>query len=83
MKEFNYKAVLAVLDDMHMFPGDSDEIDEFEEIYPIEEFEQALIYNAFTPEDGSGVYIINGEKTEVGCFDPKPEGATHVVWYNK
>lgn len=80
MKEFNYKAAFAILDNMNMFP---DEYDQGEELYPVEEFEIGIQYYAFTPEDGSGVYVIDGEKTEIDCFDPKPEGATHVVWYNK
>lgn len=49
-----------------------------------EEWEQHVEVGAFIRSDGCGYW---GTEThysyDLNCFDPAPEGATHVHWFNK
>ncbi len=53
----------------------------------LEEWQQAVRCGYFNDMDGSGCWLSNGRFMTDAVFDdvfgPVPEGATHVVWFNK
>jgi hypothetical protein len=53
------------------------------DLFTEEEFLDRVKYYAITPDDGSGEWATENEVSGVDCWDCKPEGATHVMWYNK
>ena len=68
---------------MKMVPIDSDS---FGDMIPLNEFVSCVKSNVFTPDDGIGHWATETEEdvdTDVLSGDPKPDWATHVMWYNK
>jgi hypothetical protein len=54
------------------------------DIMTAEAWHECVECGAFIPSDGTG-YWMRGEKLEsdIDSFDPQPDWATHVAWYNK
>lgn len=48
-----------------------------------EEFEDDENSGMLTSDDGSGVWATSTHKSELTTYAPKPQWATHVVWYNR
>lgn len=63
------------------------EKDKYADIFTIEEFVDAVVCGAFIPDDGTGYFGTDTHYSyEAGVWGwngKRPEGATHVHWYNK
>lgn len=63
------------------------ELNQDDDIYTCVEWQQSVKDGYFNCHDGSGAWIKNGQFMTGDVFDDvfgaPPEGATHVVWYNK
>lgn len=61
-----------------------EEIPDYGDLMTLEDFQDGAECGALTDDDGGGEWS-NGTKMTVGCdvFSEPPEGATHVVWFNK
>lgn len=58
-----------------------------DDVYTLDEWKQNVKMGYFNEYDGSGCWLKDGEFMTKNVFDDvftkPPEGATHVVWYNK
>lgn len=64
--------------------------DKFSELYTLSDFKESIQCGAFIPDDGSGYF---GTETHYSYdfsvwsmldkMQTRPEGATHIHWYNK
>ena len=48
----------------------------------VEEFQECEDGGGIISGDGVGNWATETEESNVSCFSPKPEWATHVCWYN-
>lgn len=57
---------------------------EIGDVFTKEEWEELAGVGAFIPSDGSG-YWGNADRYsyDLNCFEPAPDEATHVHWFNK
>lgn len=47
-----------------------------------EEFESEIDHGMVCESDGFGYWATDKKVSEISCFQPRPEWATHVCWYN-
>lgn len=47
-----------------------------------EEFESEVDHYMICESDGEGYWATSKKVSEISCFEPRPEWATHVCWYN-
>jgi phage FluMu protein Com len=55
--------------------------DGFGDLYDLKQWEE--LRGVCTPDDGSGYWSTRTHRSRIDCFMPRPEWATHVMWYNK
>lgn len=54
------------------------------DLLTLEEWEEATVKsNMITEHDGFGEWATESHTSNVSCWHPRPEWATHVMWYNK
>lgn len=58
-------------------------IDEYAEIFTIDEWNDPINNICFTSWDGSGYWIKNNLRSNDEVFSTPQLDATHVAWYNK
>lgn len=72
---------------LHEYASTKNPHDDFGDLMTIEEWNEAVSYNAFIPSDGSGYYAWENHQSELSVwtigFDIDPYKFTHVIWYNK
>ena len=54
-----------------------------DDIYTIEEWNNAINDGWITDDDGSGYWVKDGLKSSDEVFSTPQLDATHIVWYNK
>lgn len=63
------------------------DIRETDHVFTLDEWREAVGMGMFNEYDGSGAWAKDGQYLTGFVFDdvfaPAPEGATHVVWFNK
>lgn len=61
-----------------------EKIDKDDDLFTLNEWKQTRECNAIAPYDGVGYWATSSHYScDCDCFGPKPEWATHVVWFNK
>ena len=58
-------------------------IDPYDDIFTVEDWNEAVFDGVFTNTDGSGYWVKDGLASRDEVFSTPQLGATHVVWYNK
>jgi len=48
-----------------------------------QEFEEGDAQGVLTSDDGNGYWATETQKSTISCNQPRPDWATHVVWYNR
>jgi hypothetical protein len=56
---------------------------EIGELMTVEEFIDGVACNGITPDDGIGYWATASQESMNPCWEPRPQWATHVMWYNK
>lgn len=54
-----------------------------DDIYTVNEWEEAVLDGEFNSDDGSGYWVKDGLRSDDEVFSTPKLDATHVVWYNK
>lgn len=59
-------------------------IPDYADVMSSEVWDMCVSVGAFIPDDGSGYWCKNDKyESNVSCWSPRPEWATHVAWYNR
>lgn len=59
-------------------------VPDYADVMSAEDWSNCVRVGAFIPDDGDGYWCKNGiYESNVSCWKPKPEWATHVAWYNR
>ncbi len=58
-------------------------IPSYGDLIPLEEWKDLTSKRAIIPDDGTGNWATETEMSAISCFAPRPEWATHVVWFNR
>mgnify|MGYP001250097380 CR=1 FL=1 len=53
------------------------------DIFKLKDWDDYVKMGAFIPDDGDGYWATEKEYAYISAWDPKPDWATHVVWFNK
>ncbi|NJL70805.1 MAG: hypothetical protein HC888_03950 [Candidatus Competibacteraceae bacterium] len=57
---------------------------DYGDLFPIDEWKEAVKNGSFIPYDGTGYYATETEMDiDTDSFEPPPKWATHVAWFNK
>lgn len=59
------------------------EVDEFADVFTVEEWKASVNEGFFTDYDGSGYWVKDGKSSRDEVFSTPSLDATHVAWYNK
>ena len=52
-------------------------------IFRADHFLDSVDDGSFNSDDGIGYWATSTHESDVSCWDPQPEWASYVVWYNK
>ncbi|ADP02624.1 hypothetical protein [Salmonella phage PVPSE1] len=59
-------------------------IPNYADVMDVHSWDCCVKCGAFIPDDGNGYWCPDENyESDISCWSPRPEWATHVAWYNR